>query len=49
MQNFLNLPEGERDRIYQEERERSTSSNHGHPANHMSSTHRHTQVRTHTR
>ena len=23
MQNFLNLPEGERDRIYQEERERS--------------------------
>uniref|UniRef100_M3ZPU0 DNA-binding protein SATB n=1 Tax=Xiphophorus maculatus TaxID=8083 RepID=M3ZPU0_XIPMA len=28
MQNFLNLPEAERDRIYQEERERSTSTNH---------------------
>lgn len=52
MQNFLNLPEGERDRIYQEERERSTntnhilSTNHIHSTNHISntSTHRHTQV-----
>ncbi|XP_035483055.2 DNA-binding protein SATB2-like isoform X2 [Scophthalmus maximus] len=51
MQNFLNLPEGERDRIYQEERERSTntnhilSTNHIHSTNHISntSTHRHTQ------
>uniref|UniRef100_A0A3Q2Q874 DNA-binding protein SATB n=1 Tax=Fundulus heteroclitus TaxID=8078 RepID=A0A3Q2Q874_FUNHE len=50
MQNFLNLPEAERDRIYQEERERSTSTNHG--ATHISgsggssSTLRHTQVHT---
>ncbi|XP_069567951.1 DNA-binding protein SATB2-like [Brachyistius frenatus] len=50
MQNFLNLPEGERDRIYQEERERSTSTNHNHnhSTNHISSsssnTHRHTGV-----
>uniref|UniRef100_A0A7N6AMP5 DNA-binding protein SATB n=1 Tax=Anabas testudineus TaxID=64144 RepID=A0A7N6AMP5_ANATE len=49
MQNFLNLPEGERDRIYQEERERSTSTNHNHSTNHISNVnpHRHTQVRTH--
>lgn len=44
MQNFLNLPEGERDRIYQEERERSTSSNHA--ATLITNTHRHTQVHT---
>uniref|UniRef100_A0A3Q2TZ19 One cut domain family member n=1 Tax=Fundulus heteroclitus TaxID=8078 RepID=A0A3Q2TZ19_FUNHE len=49
MQNFLNLPEAERDRIYQEERERSTSTNHG--ATHISgsggssSTLRHTQTK----
>ncbi|KAM9328651.1 DNA-binding protein SATB2-like [Pholidichthys leucotaenia] len=45
MQNFLNLPEGERDRIYQEERERSAGTNHNHSTNHISSsnTHRHTQ------
>ncbi|XP_068612497.1 DNA-binding protein SATB2-like [Brachionichthys hirsutus] len=41
MQNFLNLPEGGRDRIYQEERERSTTSNHS--GNLASNTHRHTQ------
>ncbi|XP_034007514.1 DNA-binding protein SATB2-like [Trematomus bernacchii] len=42
MQNFLSLPEGERDRIYQEERERSTNSNHNLSVNHISSpiTHR---------
>ncbi|XP_028256064.1 DNA-binding protein SATB2-like isoform X2 [Parambassis ranga] len=47
MQNFLNLPEGERDRIYQEERERSTSTNPNHPSNHISSTntHRHAQTK----
>ncbi|XP_026158056.1 DNA-binding protein SATB2-like isoform X2 [Mastacembelus armatus] len=47
MQNFLNLPEGERDRIYQEERERSANSNHNHPTNHISNTsaHRHTQTK----
>uniref|UniRef100_A0A3Q3R0L1 DNA-binding protein SATB n=1 Tax=Monopterus albus TaxID=43700 RepID=A0A3Q3R0L1_MONAL len=51
MQNFLNLPEGERDRIYQEERERSTNTNHNHSSNHISnsSAHRHTQVHTLTR
>ncbi|XP_023804930.1 DNA-binding protein SATB2 isoform X2 [Oryzias latipes] len=38
MQNFLNLPETERDRIYQEERERSTSTNHCPP--HISSSNR---------
>ncbi|KAM6986778.1 DNA-binding protein SATB2 isoform 1-T1 [Aplochiton taeniatus] len=32
MQNFLNLPEGERDRIYQEERERSMNPPVGLPA-----------------
>lgn len=49
MQNFLNLPESERDRIYQEERERSTSTNHNHSTNHISSanTHRHAQVHAH--
>ncbi|XP_067349933.1 DNA-binding protein SATB2-like isoform X1 [Channa argus] len=49
MQNFLNLPEGERDRIYQEERERSTNTNHNHnhSTNHISTTnsHRHTQTK----
>ncbi|KAI3366272.1 hypothetical protein L3Q82_009743, partial [Scortum barcoo] len=47
MQNFLNLPEGERDRIYQEERERSTNANHNHSSNHISNsnTHRHTQTK----
>ncbi|KAM3585244.1 uncharacterized protein V6R79_011717 [Siganus canaliculatus] len=45
MQNFLNLPEGERDRIYQEERERSTNTNHNHSANLISSTHRHNQTK----
>lgn len=50
MQNFLNLPEGERDRIYQEERERSTNANHNHSTIHISNTntHRHTQVHTYT-
>ncbi|XP_061571912.1 DNA-binding protein SATB2-like isoform X1 [Cololabis saira] len=37
MQNFLILPEAERDRIYQEERERSTSTNHNHAPNHIPS------------
>lgn len=32
MQNFLNLPEGERDRIYQEERERTMNPSVGLPA-----------------
>lgn len=32
MQNFLNLPESERDRIYQEERERTMNPSVGHPA-----------------
>ncbi|XP_031148108.1 DNA-binding protein SATB2-like isoform X2 [Sander lucioperca] len=41
MQNFLNLPEGERDRIYQEERERSTNSNHNLSTNHISSSNTH--------
>ncbi|XP_038575674.1 DNA-binding protein SATB2-like [Micropterus salmoides] len=47
MQNFLNLPEGERDRIYQEERERSTNANHNHSTIHISNTntHRHTQAK----
>uniref|UniRef100_A0A672IIG6 DNA-binding protein SATB n=1 Tax=Salarias fasciatus TaxID=181472 RepID=A0A672IIG6_SALFA len=36
MQNFLNLPEGERDRIYQEERERTSGANHNHSGNHVS-------------
>lgn len=45
MQNFLNLPEVERDRIYQEERERSTSSNHNHQSTNLISN-RHTQVHT---
>ncbi|XP_024114466.1 DNA-binding protein SATB2 isoform X1 [Oryzias melastigma] len=43
MQNFLNLPETERDRIYQEERERNTSTNHCPP--HISSSNRHSQVK----
>ncbi|MEQ2309065.1 hypothetical protein AMECASPLE_034839, partial [Ameca splendens] len=48
MQNFLNLPEAERDRIYQEERERSTCTNHNLSSTHISSsssssTLRHTQ------
>ncbi|XP_062312876.1 DNA-binding protein SATB2 isoform X1 [Osmerus eperlanus] len=37
MQNFLNLPEGERDRIYQEERERSMNPPVGLPATPTSS------------
>ncbi|XP_051284018.1 DNA-binding protein SATB2 isoform X2 [Dicentrarchus labrax] len=47
MQNFLNLPEGERDRIYQEERERSTNTNHNHSTNLMpnTNTHRHAQTK----
>ncbi|XP_029369586.1 DNA-binding protein SATB2-like [Echeneis naucrates] len=47
MQNFLNLPEGERDRIYQEERERSTNNNHNHSTNHITNpnSHRHTQTK----
>ncbi|XP_040047211.2 DNA-binding protein SATB2 [Gasterosteus aculeatus] len=36
MQSFLTLPEGERDRIYQEERERSANSNHNLSTNHVS-------------
>ncbi|XP_047210733.1 DNA-binding protein SATB2-like isoform X1 [Girardinichthys multiradiatus] len=49
MQNFLNLPEAERDRIYQEERERSTCTNQNlsstHISNSSSSTLRHTQTK----
>ncbi|KAM7375036.1 hypothetical protein PAMA_014224 [Pampus argenteus] len=48
MQNFLNLPEGERDRIYHEERERSTNTNHNHTTtNHIpnTNTQRHTQTK----
>ncbi|XP_035006335.1 DNA-binding protein SATB2 [Hippoglossus stenolepis] len=41
MQNFLNLPEGERDRIYQEERERSTNTNHTHATNCIPTTNPH--------
>lgn len=37
MQNFLNLPEAERDRIYQEERERSMNPPVGLPPNSNSS------------
>ncbi|KAJ3591749.1 hypothetical protein NHX12_006881 [Muraenolepis orangiensis] len=37
MQSFLNLPEGERDRIYQEERERSMNPPVGLPATNSSS------------
>ncbi|XP_062417521.1 DNA-binding protein SATB2-like [Pungitius pungitius] len=36
MQSFLTLPEGERDRIYQEERERSANSNQNLSTNHVS-------------
>ncbi|CAK6976919.1 DNA-binding protein SATB2-like [Scomber scombrus] len=49
MQNFLNLQEGERDRIYQEERERTTNTNHNHTTNHIPSpspnTQRHIQTK----
>ncbi|XP_068446967.1 DNA-binding protein SATB2-like isoform X2 [Clinocottus analis] len=47
MQSFLNLPEGERDRIYQEERERSANSNHNLPTNHISNSNtlRHPQTK----
>ncbi|KAM4601709.1 DNA-binding protein SATB2-like [Polymixia lowei] len=48
MQNFLNLPEGERDRIYQEERERTTNPNLNHSNNHHispASVQRHTQTK----
>ncbi|XP_029304502.1 DNA-binding protein SATB2-like isoform X1 [Cottoperca gobio] len=41
MQNFLILPEGERDRIYQEERERSANSNHNLATNHIPNTNTH--------
>uniref|UniRef100_A0A3B5AWH5 DNA-binding protein SATB n=1 Tax=Stegastes partitus TaxID=144197 RepID=A0A3B5AWH5_9TELE len=37
MQNFLNLPESERDRIYQEERERTMNPSVGLPASNSSS------------
>ncbi|XP_053733173.1 DNA-binding protein SATB2 isoform X2 [Synchiropus splendidus] len=37
MQNFLNLPENERDRIYQEERERTMNPSVGLPASNSSS------------
>uniref|UniRef100_A0A8C6TKI3 DNA-binding protein SATB n=1 Tax=Neogobius melanostomus TaxID=47308 RepID=A0A8C6TKI3_9GOBI len=37
MQNFLNLPEGERDRIYQEERERTMNPTVGLPASNSNS------------
>uniref|UniRef100_A0A673AR45 DNA-binding protein SATB n=1 Tax=Sphaeramia orbicularis TaxID=375764 RepID=A0A673AR45_9TELE len=37
MQNFLNLPESERDRIYQEERERTINPSVGLPASNSSS------------
>ncbi|XP_071391487.1 DNA-binding protein SATB2-like [Centroberyx affinis] len=48
MQNFLNLPEGERDRIYQEERERTANPNHNHSNNHISNSpvQRHTQTKS---
>lgn len=46
MQNFLNLSEAKRDHIYQEERERSTITNHNLVSN--TNTNRHTQVRTHS-
>lgn len=36
MQNFLNLPESERDRIYQEERERTMNPSVGLPATNSS-------------
>lgn len=36
MQNFLNLPESERDRIYQEERERTMNPSVGLPASNSS-------------
>ncbi|XP_031707958.1 DNA-binding protein SATB2-like [Anarrhichthys ocellatus] len=36
MQSFLTLPEGERDRIYQEERERSANSTHNLSTTHIS-------------
>nr|XP_057907381.1 DNA-binding protein SATB2-like isoform X2 [Doryrhamphus excisus] len=39
MHSFLSLPEGERDRIYQEERERNTHTNHNPVSN--GNTHRH--------
>ncbi|XP_034405747.1 DNA-binding protein SATB2-like [Cyclopterus lumpus] len=47
MQSFLNLPEGERDRIYQEERERSANSNHNLSTNHISNSNtlRHPQTK----
>ncbi|XP_061533448.1 DNA-binding protein SATB2-like [Phycodurus eques] len=44
MQGFLALPEGERDRIYQEERERNTQTNHNHISN--DNTHRHLQTKS---
>ncbi|XP_077576981.1 DNA-binding protein SATB2-like [Stigmatopora nigra] len=44
MQCFLCLPEGERDRIYQEERERNTQTNNNHISN--GSAHRHMQIET---
>ncbi|XP_068575356.1 DNA-binding protein SATB2-like [Cebidichthys violaceus] len=47
MQSFLNLPEGERDRIYQEERERSANSNHNLSTTHISNSNplRHPQTK----
>ncbi|XP_077453142.1 DNA-binding protein SATB2-like isoform X2 [Stigmatopora argus] len=44
MQCFLCLPEGERDRIYQEERERNTQTNNNHISN--GSAHRQMQIET---
>ncbi|XP_073318842.1 DNA-binding protein SATB2-like [Pagrus major] len=43
MQNFLNLSEAKRDHIYQEERERSSITNHNLISN--TNTHRHTQTK----
>lgn len=42
MQAFLGLPEGERDRMYQGERERNSQTTHNHVSN--GNTHKHVQV-----
>ncbi|XP_019732766.1 DNA-binding protein SATB2-like isoform X2 [Hippocampus comes] len=44
MQAFLGLPEGERDRIYQGERERNSQTNHNHVSN--GNTHKHMQTKS---
>ncbi|XP_033838291.1 DNA-binding protein SATB2-like [Periophthalmus magnuspinnatus] len=48
MQNFLNLPESKRDRIYQEEKERTSNpAHHNHSTNHIAASNaiRHTQTK----